>query len=197
MKKVITVFLLAMVLALNAEAQRFQLGIKGGVNISNFTGSSNLEGAKEKSLVGFHAGGFVNFGLGKNFSIQPEVLLSSQGAKIDSAGQSDNFKVTYINIPVLAKYRFDGGFYIEAGPQFGFLVDENIGKSTINDFANSTDISVAVGLGFHSSMGLGIGARYTAGLSKVSDFDWGTTQPDYKNSVLQFSIFYTLFNKRD
>jgi hypothetical protein len=197
MKRYITVLLFLMVLVFNASAQHFQLGIKGGVNISNFTGSSNLEGASEKSLVAYHGGGFLNLGLGKNFSIQPEVLLSSQGAKIENAGESSNFKVIYINIPVMAKYRFNGGFYIEAGPQVGFKVDENIGEENINDFANSNDVSVAVGLGIHSAMGLGIGARYIAGLSKVSDFDWGTTQPDYKNSVIQIGIFYTIFNRRD
>jgi hypothetical protein len=46
-------------------------------------------------------------------------------------------------------------------------------------------------------MGLGIGARYTAGISKVGDFDASQGQnPDFKNGVIQISLFYTLFNNR-
>lgn len=178
-------------------AQKFELGFKAGANISNFTGSSNIDDVKAKSLVGFHAGAFVSLFVGKNFAIQPEVLVSSQGAKVEEAGESDNFKATYINIPVLAKFRFNGGFYLEAGPQIGFKIHEKLPDgATSEDFYKSTDLSIAGGLGYHSSIGLGIGARYTAGLSKVSDFDGATTKPDWKNGVIQFSIFYTLFNAR-
>lgn len=174
-------------------AQTFQLGIKGGVNISNFTGG-NFENLDKKSLVGFHAGGFVSFFFGDNLALQPEVLFSSQGAKLENAGDKQNLKVSYINVPVLLKYRFNGGFYLEAGPQIGFKVNESTDDMPVEDFARSTDLSVAGGLGFHSSSGLGIGARYTAGLSKVGDFDAGNIDPDFKNGVIQVSLFYTLFN---
>lgn len=174
-------------------AQTFQLGIKGGVNISNFTGG-DFKDLDKKSLVGFHAGGFVSFFLGDHFAIQPEVLFSSQGAKIDNAGDEQNLKISYVNVPVMLKYRFTGGFYLEAGPQIGFKVSEDTDDMPINDFAKSTDLSIAGGLGFHSNMGLGVGARYTAGISKVGDFSVGDFDPDFKNGVLQISLFYTLFN---
>lgn len=174
-------------------AQTFQLGIKGGVNISNFTGG-DFKDLDKKSLVGFHAGGFVSFFLGDHFAIQPEVLFSSQGAKLDNAGDEQNLRVSYVNVPVLLKYRFTGGFYLEAGPQIGFKVSEDTDDMTISDFAKSTDLSIAGGLGFHSNMGLGVGARYTAGVSKVGDFNAGDFDPDFKNGVLQISLFYTLFN---
>lgn len=176
-------------------AQTFQLGIKGGVNISNFTGG-NFEDLDKKSLVGFHAGGFVSFFFGDNFALQPEVLFSSQGAKLEDAGQKRNLKVSYVNVPVMLKYRFTGGFYLEAGPQIGFKVSEKTDNMPIDDFAKSTDLSVAGGLGFHSSSGLGIGARYTAGLSKVGDFNAAEIDPDFKNGVIQVSLFFTLFNNR-
>lgn len=174
-------------------AQTFQLGIKGGVNVSNFTGG-DFKDLDNKALVGFHAGGFVTFFLGDNFAIQPEVLFSTQGAKLENAGNEQNLKVSYVNVPVLLKYRFTGGFYLEAGPQFGFKVSEKTDDMQIDDFAKSTDVSIAGGLGFHSNMGLGIGARYTAGISKVGDFDSQDIDPDFKNGVIQVSLFYTLFN---
>lgn len=85
---------------------------------------------------------------------------------------------------------------MEAGPQLGFRAHES--SSSIDSLAKSTDLSLAAGLGYHSKIGLGIGARYTAGLSKVGDFKpRNGINPDFKNSVIQLSIFYTLFNKRN
>jgi hypothetical protein len=173
--------------------QTFQIGAKAGVNISNFSGSSNVSEVKANSLVGFHAGGFVSFQFGELLALQPEVLFSTQGAKVDDAGTTTDFKVNYINIPVMVKLRFVGGLYVEAGPQIGFKANETISGST-QKFFNSTDLSIAGGLGFHSKMGLGFGARYTAGLSKVSDYSNGSTKPDWKNGVIQVSAFYTIFN---
>jgi hypothetical protein len=176
-------------------SQTFQIGIKGGVNVSNFNGA-NFDNYDTKSLVGFHVGGLLNFQFGDHLSLQPEVLFSTQGAKIESSTDKSNIKVSYINVPVMLKYRFTGGFYVEAGPQIGFKVSENTDDQPIDDFAKSTDFSVAGGLGFHSSSGLGIGARYTAGVSKVGDFDASAFDPDFKNGVIQVSLFYTLFNNK-
>ncbi len=179
-----------------AFAQKFEIGVKAGVNISDFSGTGSWQNAKTSSLIGLHAGGFISFFIGNNFAIQPEVLFSSQGAKFESASHSENIKIAYINIPVLLKYRATGGFYVEAGPQIGFKASET--SSSIDSLAKSTDLSIAAGLGYHTKMGLGIGARYTAGLSSIGDFKpRNGINPDFKNSNIQISIFYTLFNKRN
>ncbi|RYY17756.1 MAG: PorT family protein [Chitinophagaceae bacterium] len=191
MKKIL--FFAAMLTSAAAFSQGFQLGVKGGINISNYTGGD----IENSALVGFHGGVIVGLQLGDHFSIQPEALFSAQGAKIRGiSNNEEKFKVSYINLPVLAKYRFNGGFYIEAGPQVGFKLDESIPDNTIENFAEDLDLSIAAGLGYHSSMGLGIGGRYNAGLSKVGNFDAGTTDPDFKNSTIQFFVFYTLFNNK-
>ncbi len=183
------------ILTSTAVGQTFEIGAKAGVNVSNFTGTDSWQGAKTKSLVGFHAGAFVSFFLGNNFAIQPEVLVSSQGAKYEDATSSQNLQVTYINLPVLLKFRTNSGFYVEAGPQFGFKASEK--SSSIDSLAKNTDLSLAGGIGFHSKSGLGIGARYTAGMSKVGDFKpQNGIDPDYKNGVFQLSLFYTLFRRR-
>jgi hypothetical protein len=177
-------------------AQHFELGVKAGANISNFTGASNSDQFKAKTMVGFHGGGFVSLFVGNIFAIQPEVLFSTQGAKIEQTGGNTDYRLDYINIPVMLKVRAPGGFFVEAGPQIGFKVYETH-YGTSGDFAKSTDFSIAGGLGYHSSIGLGIGARYTAGISKLGDFklsDPSATPPNWKNGVVQISLFYTIFN---
>jgi len=48
------------------------------------------------------------------------------------------------------------------------------------------------GLGYQSAGGFGIGARYMAGISKVGNFDAHNINPDFKNSLLQVSLFYAI-----
>ncbi|MEO8582955.1 MAG: porin family protein [Flavitalea sp.] len=190
MKKLFFVPLI--VLSTGLFAQQFQLGIKGGVNLSNLTGSSP-NNVDKKALVGYHAGVILPLWFGESFAIQPEVLFSTQGARFKSATDGNNdFKVSYVTIPVLAKIRFGGGFYIEAGPQISFHAGDNIDESNVT--VKSTDLAIDGGLGFHGKSGFGIGARYIAGLSKVADYEPGVTAPNYKNGVAQLFVFFTIFN---
>ncbi|HEX5653445.1 MAG TPA: porin family protein [Chitinophagaceae bacterium] len=171
--------------------QKFQFGAKAGVNISNFSGG-DFNDVEKKSLIGFHGGIYLRFAIA-NFSIQPEAMISTQGAKIDSVSGSYDWKITYVNVPIMAQYRFPGGFYLEAGPQVGFKIDENIENETLQDFAKGLDLSIAAGLGYRGKKGLGIGGRYSAGLSKIGDFEPANgIDPDFKNGVIQVSVYIPL-----
>ncbi|WP_159476814.1 porin family protein [Dyadobacter sp. 3J3] len=187
MKK-ITLAILFAAMSTFSFAQSFSIGPKAGVNISNYSGGNINSDAK----VGYHFGGLLNFGFGSIFSIQPEVLFSTQGAKVESAGSKKDFKTNYLNIPVMLKFRIANGFYIEGGPQAGFKLSESIPDQTINNFAKNLDLSVGAGLGYQSDAGLGIGLRYMAGLSKVGDFSSTEIKPDFKNSVVQVSVFWVI-----
>ena len=88
-----------------------RFGVKGGVNLSNFNrgdvGTQNMR-------IGFNLGLFTELAVGENFSIQPELLLSTKGNRAtygQSGGVADivgvegdvKTNLTYIDIPVLAK----------------------------------------------------------------------------------------------
>lgn len=169
-------------------AQTFSFGPKAGINVSNYSGGDINSDAK----VGYHLGGLLNFGFGEIFSIQPEVLFSTQGAKVENRGSKKVFKINYLNLPIMLKFRIANGFYVEAGPQAGFRLSENIPDQTINSFAKNLDLSAGAGLGYQSDAGIGVGLRYMAGLSKVGDFSGGEISPDFKNSVIQASVFWVI-----
>lgn len=189
MKKLVTA---VFILLSFASFGQIRFGVKAGANISNFTGG-DFDDVKKKALIGFHGGAYLRASFLK-FSLQPEALISTQGAKIeDGAGNSENWKITYMNIPVMLQYRFGLGLYGEIGPQFGFKISDNIGDQTTEDFVKNMDLSAAIGFGLRTKAGLGVGARYTAGLSKVGDFESsGGIDPDFKNSVLQLSLYIPL-----
>jgi hypothetical protein len=168
--------------------KRLSFGVKGGANYSNFTNAD----FETDGLVGFHAGALVNFKLNEHLSIQEEFLFSLQGAKLKGAlNDTESIKLYYMTIPILLKYRTNSGLYFEAGPQVGALMKEDLDKTLVDgQFAKKLDFGVAAGLGFQAKNGLGIGARYVAGLSKVGDFQSSVVKTDFRNSMVQASVFY-------
>ncbi|MEI9807737.1 MAG: porin family protein [Bacteroidota bacterium] len=179
----------AIVLACCVYAQGVSAGLKGGINITNFSGG-NFAGIDKEALVGFHAGAFLNFRL-LGISVQPELLVSTAGAKLD--GDNGDYKITYLAMPIMLKYRMLFGLYLEAGPQFSLKLGEKVGDKTINNFAKDLDLSAAIGAGIQTKRGLGVGVRYLAGLSKVGDFEaTDVFSPDFKNSIFQVGLSFPL-----
>ena len=186
MKKLILLFSLVAV-GIAGNSQLIKTGIKGGINISDFNGSVN--NIKTESLLGFHAGLFFNIGLGNIIALQPEALISTSGAKITDVNNTTtkDYKLTYFTVPVMLKIKPVGPLYLEFGPQAGFKIGDNITDETIEQEFNKLDLSAVAGLGIQIR-GISIGARYIAGLSKVGDFEFGSTKPDFKNGIIQAGI---------
>ncbi|MGF6846928.1 hypothetical protein QFZ51_002163 [Chitinophaga sp. W3I9] len=190
MKKFILSGVLAIGTMLAVQAQNVKFGVKGGLNISKLTDTDG-----SKTLAGFHAGGLVNIGLNESWAIQPEVLYSAQGTKAEKSvlwlTTSNTVKVNYINVPVMVQYSIVPEFYLEAGPQVGFLTAAKVksGDVTVDikDDMQSVDFGLGFGFGYKFDMGLGISGRYNFGLTNVYDSD----KVDSKNSVAQIGVFYT------
>jgi len=107
---------------------------------------------------------FGEFMISDKFAIQPEVLYSAQGVKLDAGGDKGDLKLDYIIVPVLGKYYVAEGFSLEFGPQIGFLVSADAksgGESmSIKDEVKSTDISLDFGVGYNITSNLILGAGY-------------------------------------
>jgi len=186
MKKIMFLPLLLGMVVVNAQ---IQLGVKAGVNIANFTGG-DFGNIDKSPLTSFHAGGILRWKF-EHLILQGEVLYSEQGAKLKDSVSEKDYKVSYINIPIVLQYAFKGGFYVEAGPQVGFKVNENVpDNSNGNKFAKNEDFSVALGLGFNKGKGFGIGGRYTVGVTSVGESNSANYDANFKNGVIQFSIMY-------
>ena len=189
-------FLFAFVLAgITLFAQGPKFGLKGGLNIASLSTDASTD---FNSRLGLHAGGLVHIHLSPQFSLQPEVLYSSQGAKYTVSDQEHSLGLNYINIPLNVQYMFNNGFRLQTGPQVGFLVDVNDkynGQETeffTSDDFKSIDAAWTFGLGYLSYTGLGVDARYNLGLININDDAAGNT---LKNNVFQVGIFYMFDNQ--
>jgi len=176
MKKICIVFCL-FIGSLSVTAQGIDFGIKAGVNFANISDASGLD-----NRTGFTGGIFAAINFNEKVGIQGDLLYSQQGAEFDS----EKIDLNYVNVPVVIKYFLVQGLNIQAGPQFGFVVDDNV-KEVFNNVADSEsfDLSGVVGAGYDLPLGIRLAARYNFGLSDVID------GADGKNSVVTLSVGYS------
>lgn len=173
MKKLILAVVAILGISTASQAQSVDFGIKGGLNFSTFTGG--ISEINYKARTSFHLGAVAEINLLENFSIQPELLYSSQGAEVDGI---DDFNLDYVALPILAKfYLTTDKLSLEVGPQFSFLINDPQ-KAYDNE---SFDFGVAGGLGYKLTKNIFVQARYTVGLSEVSRY------AEVKNSTFQLS----------
>lgn len=176
MKKLFITLLLIGTGLTSLQAQTIEIGIKAGVNYANFNGSD----IQTDAITSYHAGLVAEIGLLDSFSIQPELLYSTQGASYKNAIDEYQNELGYLSIPVMLKLYVTNTLSLEAGPQASFLVSKK-DEFNLNDY-NSFDFGVNAGLGFQITKSLFAQARYTLGLTEVSK------NADVKNSVVQVSV---------
>jgi hypothetical protein len=200
---VLLVLVTAMVFGLPqyCSAQGLSLGIKGGMNMSNFTGDSLTN---PESLTGIAIGGYATIGLLPNIAIQPEVFYSQKGCKEsgDYLGTPIELttRINYLEIPVLAKISFGAIVkpYILAGPYFATMIGATqevtvSGVSVsgdIDDFVKSSDMGLTFGAGVQTPVKLSLEARYSMGLNSIDDSGWDI---DIKNSNISLLVGFALF----
>jgi hypothetical protein len=193
MKKIPSLLLLIAIVLISLQSATAQISVgpKGGINLSNLN-NLKVENTDVQPLVGFHLGAFASFRFGP-IAVVPELLYSTQGAKLENATNEENLEINYFNIPVMLRYYTKPGFFLETGPQLGFNTSAKLGEDDIKQSVKESDFSWCAGIGFQKRS-LGIGVRYNIGLSKTGDAETvQISDVDYKNGVLQVSLFFTLF----
>ncbi|ASK29152.1 opacity protein [Chryseobacterium sp. T16E-39] len=170
-------------------AQTF--GVKAGLNISTISG-----GGDTKAKAGFYGGVLMNVPVASSFSIQPEILYNGVGVKEDR-NNGGKLNLSYISVPVMFQYNATPQFYLEAGPQFSFLIDSTLKRNSVSvdakDLIKGFDFGVGLGAGYFFTKNIGVNVRYVAGVVNVFK-EIGGIQADGKNNVFQVGLAYK-FNK--
>ncbi|WP_374465648.1 porin family protein [Chryseobacterium sp.] len=196
-KQLLSLFIVIGIMAFAQSTDGPRFGIKAGGNLSSISGSDS------KSKIGFYAGAFVNVPISDAFSIQPEVLYSQQGAKVKGDYEMATYTIKnmqqnfgYMNVPIMLQYNATPEFYLEAGPEFGFLINAQA-KGDINgqtykgnnkDSFRTFNFGMGLGIGYKFSPNIGINARYIAGLTDTVKFGLGETS---KNTNFQLGMNYS------
>ncbi len=187
--------MLCVILAQASFAQ-FRLGIKGGANFTKVDGKS----FSDEFRYGYHLGGFAEIGLGKKLAIQPEVLFSQYQTRADSSFENvyqnsvnisnyKDVKLNYLTIPIMLNYKAGKLLTLQAGPQFGILIDQSKDLLQNGEEAFSKgDLALAGGAVINISK-LRVTGRYFVGLNNVSDI---SDQNKWTNQGFQLSLGFSL-----
>lgn len=192
MKTKLLILAIFSVLSSAAFSQKLNIGFKGGANINKLTGKS----FSDQFSYGYHLGGFFSVGLGNKFAIQPEVLFnqvnvdtSSNFSTVYQFNKVDKVQLKYLSIPLLLNYKPVKFLTLQAGPQFGVLMNKsNTLIENGRDAFKGGDFSMLGGVQVNISH-LKIYGRYAIGLNNLNDID---DKEKWKSQNIQLGVGFTL-----
>lgn len=126
---------------------------KVGMNISNYTGDTDMN-----AKIGFKLGGGFEYTFNETWSLQPSLLLTSKGAKQDA------FKVNayYLELPIMAAARFNvadnTNLVVNAGPYLacGIAGKTKLGGVSVDTFGgDGADLKR-----FDAGLGVGVALEF-------------------------------------
>ncbi|NLH76085.1 MAG: PorT family protein [Acidobacteria bacterium] len=184
MKKLIVVLMAVLcVAALAPRDLSAGVGLKAGLSLAKFSLTGEMDGAEWKYLPSWVAGAYLEFKLGF-VSVQPEVLYTRMGAKIEEDIEgvpfSLKYQFDYVQVPVLLKFNVVPAGpvrpFLYAGGYGGYLlkakgVMEGGGESDEADLTENFerfDYGVVGGLGLAfklPGLSLSVEGRYNYGLA--------------------------------
>jgi hypothetical protein len=180
------------IISTSAFAQKIQVGLKGGATINKISGKT----FKEEFSFGYHVGGFLSLGISDRLSIQPEVLFnqinvdtSNNFSSIYKFNKLNNVQLKYLTIPILLNYNAGKLITLQAGPQFGILMNKS--QSFIEngkEAFKSGDFSMLGGVQLNLSS-FKVYGRYVVGLNNLNDID---NKDKWKNQSIQVGIGFKL-----
>ena len=172
-------------LTLNAQ-KNFQAGVKGEFSWVSMPGIILEAGMKKESKTSLGYGVYGEYFLNDASQLHLDIMYSEAGAKLSEGNMTYDFKHNFLNLPLTLRYFFSkdrGGFYIEGGPQMGFLLNNSLrlsngsNEETMNtdEFfkmggidltTNKSIFSAVAGIGVSSGL-ISIGIRYTSSFSNA------------------------------
>ena len=179
----------------HAQTSDLEFGIKAGANYSKFTPDLSMNGSNDavyQRRPGFYLGAYLSKGMSEKLYFQPELNYSLQetdfivkGVEVrtnDPEAGSDVFDIetniseSVIAVPLILRYYFTSSFFVDAGPQVGYIIDrsEEIENDPFEQAGNpgagidydhdKFELGLSVGAGYNLTRDLIINGRYFFGL---------------------------------
>lgn len=192
--KIRTVFFAAILLLTSSSlfSQRLAVGIKGGANLGKISGHT----FKDEFALSYHIGAFATIG-GEKWAIQPEVLFSqinadtsSQFSDVYAFNQIGEIELKALTIPILLNYNLNKFITLQAGPQFGVIIDQD--KNLLQngkDAFKGGDFSLAAGVQLNL-LKFRVYGRFVGGMTDLKNIEANDT---WKVQAIQLGVGLSLF----
>ena len=147
---------------------------------------------------GVHIGIFGSLFYTEKIAGQLEFLYSQKGSVWSDPNYSGEEHVSYIDLPLTARFQVLDLLNIHAGPQFSFFtrawrMPEDGAAYSVSEYYDEVDVGLVVGVELNLPIKLSIALRYTEGLMVSSDSRYYTDP--WKNRVFQLSLSYAIWGE--
>lgn len=158
---------LLFVFSLHLNAQDHPYGIKIGGVLSTISGDETDD---VSNATNFQIGFFTDVEVTPWLSIQPELMYSVYGFE-DSYDGGSKIRLSYVILPIIARFHVSESFFFDIGPQAGILVSADgifILNGDLDTAFKSQDLGLNLGAGLDLSEKIGVSLRYYIGFSDIS-----------------------------
>lgn len=169
---ILTVLILTAVTGFSQKIKIDNVGVRVGLNMSNwhYDGSS-VSDLNFKTRATMESAVFTDIALSESFSLEPGIGLASYGSKVSDEIEKIEYKLNFLVVPLLAKYKLPPGVVFYAGPEIAILLSskgELDGHETdIKNMFGKTDFMITGGIEYDFPNGIIIGARYSKGIADM------------------------------
>ncbi len=173
-----------------AQEKFLTAGFKIGPNLSQIRSDGKQDGFfdnEDTRSLGVTGGFFAR--IGKQFYLQPELMVSSKGGKLVvfeselfNTRKTIDYRSTYLDVPVLLGARIGKTVRINAGPMATFLINEDKDFRENFNEENEPAFSKAI-VGYQAGLGVDIGKvnldlRYEGNLNDVFNIHYDNAQTE-------------------
>ena len=213
MKKQLFMFFAAALMTSGLVAQDLKFGALAGVNVNIITENVDPEPdgyeSSTASGFGFHLGGFGEYAISESIGIRAELQIQQRGVtdEIEFVTIDENLELTtamvdykqsdlFVQIPILVAINAGESLSFHVGPTLGFLASANAefdGEEVENadEGRNGFELGLALGAQYNLNENMGIGLRYTRGLTDLAeDNEFGGTTFNTNYNVIQAYFSY-------
>lgn len=183
MKNILSLAFLTISFFASAQ-EKLGIGIKVGQNFSSVNSV-----AVDRHSASFHGGVAFQIGLTNKISLVPELLLSqtklaTNPSIVDVLGDNkfkpETYHLNYLMIPLLVQVKPFSGLLLQAGPQYGILLDQKKDGIENAQLAFKEGEFSFVGGAKVDLGGFFVYGRYVVGLNDINELQdqakWKTTQ---------------------
>lgn len=190
--KIIPIAVLLFFISSSLFSQGLSFGIKGGANLGKISGVS----FKDQFTLAYHVGAFLTIS-GKKWGIQPEVVFNQVNAdtannfsQVTQFNHVDQIQLKSLSIPIMINYNLAKFITLQAGPQFGVILDQNKNLTQNGkDAFKSGNFSMAAGVQLNL-LKFRVYGRFVGGLTDLNNLGSSDT---WKVQAIQLGVGFSLF----
>ncbi len=174
--------------------QPVTFGIRSGINFAKQALSSDGYSFSSKNNVGFNLGVSVDIPMMESLYLQSGLYYTVKGYKVEEDGNTEKATPSYLELPILASYRYNFSDFAQLQINFGpYLACGIAGKykwdggdaDFFDDDIKRFDAGLAIGAGM-TFRHIFVGVNYDLGLTNILKDSKGTL----KNRCLSINLGY-------